>query len=69
MKRQLLTTCGWCTTGSAWYATNVTTTHQPHQKSSATMAGRTVNPQRRETPMSQFHQSKWQQETGRINLS
>ena len=68
-REQLLTTCGQCTTGLVWCATNVTTTHQPHQTLSAAMAGRTVHPQERETPMSQFCQSNYQQETGRINLS
>ena len=50
-----------------WCATNVTTTHQPHQTPSATMAGRTVNSQGKETPMSQPHQSNCQQETSRLN--
>ena len=65
---QLLTMCGQCTTGLAWCATNATATHQPHQTLSAATAGRTVNPQGRETPMSQLCQSNCQQETGRINL-
>ena len=69
MREQLLTTCGWCTTGSAWCVTNVMTTHQPHQTLSTAMAGRTVYPLERETPMSQLHQSNYQQGTGRINLS
>ena len=61
MRGQLLTTCGRCTTGSAWCATNATTTHQPHQTLSAAMASRTVNPQGRETPTSQLGQSNCQQ--------
>ena len=69
MRGHLLTTCGWCTTGSAWCVKNVTTAHQPHQTLSATTAGRTVYPPERETPMSQLHQSNYQQGTGRINLS
>ena len=55
MRGQSSTTCGECTTGSAWCVTNVTTTHQPHQTPSATIAGRTANPQGREAPMSQPH--------------
>ena len=55
MREQLLTICGQFTTGSIWCVTNVTTTHQPHQTLSATMATRTVRPQERETPKSQFH--------------
>ena len=69
MREQLLTTCGWCTTGSAWCATNVMTTCQPHQTLSATTAGRTVYPPERESLMSQLHQSNHQQGTGRFNLS
>ena len=69
MREQLLTTCRQCTTGLAWCVTNVMTTHQPHQTLSATMAGRTVYPPERETPMSQLHQSNYQQGTGRINQS
>ena len=61
--------CTWCTTGSAWCATNVRTTHQPHQTLSAAMAGRTVYPLERESLMSQLCQSNHQQGTGRINLS
>ena len=69
MRVQLSTTFGWCTTGLAWCATNVTTTCQPPQTLSTTMAGRTVYPQGRQTLMSQPHQSNCQQETGRFNLS
>ena len=65
----VVTICRWCTTGLALCATNVTTIHQPHQTLSATMAGRTVNLQGRETPTGQLHQSNCQQEAGRINLS
>ena len=50
MRGQLLTTCRQCTTGLAWCATNVKTTHQPYQTLSAAMAGRTVHPPERETP-------------------
>ena len=50
MRGQLSNTYGWCTTGSAWCATNVTTTHQPHQTPSTAMAGRTANPQETEAP-------------------
>ena len=67
MRGQLSTTFGWCTTGLAWCATNVTTTHQPHQTPSAATAGRTVNPQGREIPTTRPHQNNCQQETGRIN--
>ena len=69
MRGHSSTTFRQCTTGLAWCARNVTTTHQPHQTPSAAMAGRTVNPQGRETLMSQPCQSNCQQETGRINLS
>ena len=55
MRRQLLTTHRQCTTGSAWCVTNITTICQPHQTLSTTMAGRTVKPLERETPMSQLH--------------
>ena len=65
---QLLTTCGQCTTGLAWCVTNATTTCQPHHTLSAATASRTVNPQGRETLMSQLCQSNCLQETGRINL-
>ena len=68
-REQLLTTCWQCTIGLAWCVTNVMTTHQPHQTLSATTAGRTVYPLERETPMSQLHQSNYQQGTGRINVS
>ena len=51
MRGQSSTTFEQCTTGLAWCVTNVTTTHQPHQTPSATMASRTLNPQGRETPM------------------
>ena len=61
MRRQLSTTFRWCTTGLAWCATNVTTTHQPHQTPSTAMTGRTVNPQGRETPMSYPHLDNCQQ--------
>ena len=67
MRGQSSTTFEWCTTGLAWYATNVTTTCQPHQTPSTTTAGRTVNPQLRATPMSHPHQSNCQQETSRLN--
>ena len=69
MREQLLTTCRWCNTDLTWCATNVTTTHQPHQTLSTTMAGKTVYPSERETLMSQLCQSNCQQGTGRINLS
>ena len=69
MRGQLSTTFGQCTTGLAWCATNVTTTHQPHQTPSTATAGRTANPQEREAPMSQPHQGNCQQKTGRVNLS
>ena len=69
MRGQLLTPCGQCTTGLAWCATNVTTTHHLHQTLSAAMASRTVNPQGKVTHRSQFHQSNCQPETGRFNLS
>ena len=52
MRGQSSTILEQCTTGSASCVTNVTTTHQPHQTPSTTMAGRTVNPQGRETLMS-----------------
>ena len=67
-REQLLTTCRQCTTGSAWCATNVMTTHQPYQTLSTATASRTVYPQERKSLMSQLHQSKHQQGTGRINL-
>ena len=67
MRGQSSTTFGWCTIGSAWCATNVTTTHQPHQTPSAATAGRTANPLERESPKSQPHPGNHQQET--YNLS
>ena len=69
MREQLLITCEWCTAGLAWCATNVMTTHQPHQTLSATMASRTVYPPERETMTCQLCQSNYQQGTGRNNLS
>ena len=69
MRGQSSTTFKWCTTGLAWCATNVTTTHQPHQTPSAAMAGRIVNPQGRESLMSQPHKSNCQQKKSRVNLS
>ena len=69
MRKQLLTTCRWYTTGFVWCLTNVTTTHEPHQTLFTTMVGKTVHPQKRKTPMNQFHQSNCQQGTGIINLS
>ena len=64
-----LTHCPWCGKegqNKGCCATNVTTAHQPHQTLSATTAGRTVSSQGRETPMNWFHQSSYQQETGKI---
>ena len=69
MREQFLTTCRWCTTGSAWCVTNVMTACQLHQTISATTANRTVYPPEREGLTSQFCQSNHQQGTGRINLS
>ena len=69
MRGQSSTTFGWCITGSAWCVTNVTTTHQPHQTPSTTMASRTANPLERETPMSQPHLGNCQQEMYKLNLS
>ena len=67
IRGQSSTTFEQCTTGLDWCATNVTTTHQPQWTPSTTMAGRTVNPRERETPMSQPHQSNCQQKTSRLN--
>ena len=58
-----------CTTGSAWCATNATTTHQPHQTPSTAMSSRTANPLERDALMSQPHLDNCQQETYRLNLS
>ena len=69
MRGQSSITFGQYTTGSAWCATNVTTTHQPHETPSTTMASRTANPQEREALMSQPLPDNCQQETYRGNLS
>ena len=67
MRGQSSTTFGWWTTGSAWCATNVTTTCQPHQMPSTTRGWQNCQPSEEETPMSQPHQSNCQQETCRVN--
>ena len=54
MREQSLTTCRWCTTGLVWCATNVTTTHQPHQTLSTATASRTIHPQEREPQQVSF---------------
>ena len=69
MREQSSNTFGQGTTGLAWCAINVATTHQPHQTPSTTMASRTANPLEREAPMSQPHLGNCQQETYRLNLS
>ena len=45
------------------------TAHQPHWTLSAATAGRTVSSQGRRSLMNQSHQSSYQQEAGKINLS
>ena len=69
MREQWLTTYEQCTTGQAWYATNVMTAHQPPQTLSTPMASRTVSSQGRRFPMSWSLQSNYLQEAGKVILS